>query len=188
MRVREDRNRFAGLIAALAALALSVGVALVSAAPAAAQTPADLDPGFVTDLSDVLTDAEEAALEQHLGELAASEGKPELYVILVPDFENPSNALQWADKTATRNNLASDQYLLAIATSGRTLAISAEYGGEGTAAGPLSEKRVLQIEDRLGGDYLAHDDWAGGIDYVAGEFEKTPGPGGSGCWAWWFWR
>ncbi|GAA2857827.1 TPM domain-containing protein [Microbacterium arabinogalactanolyticum] len=168
----------AGAITLAAGLALSG--ALLSGGAASAATPPDLDPGFVTDASGVLGDAAEARLEKQLGDLAAKEGRPELYVILVPDFEDPGNALAWADATALRNNLAPDQYLLAIATEGRTLAISAEYGGDGVQAGPLSEDRILQIEDHLGGDYLADDDWEGGISYVAGEFDRVP-------WPWWVW-
>ncbi|MDQ0613672.1 hypothetical protein QF046_001313 [Microbacterium sp. W4I4] len=162
------------------ALALTIGMLLGSGSAAMAETPVDLDPGYVTDLSGVLTDSAEQKLEQQLGELAGAEDRPELYVILVPDFEDPDNALAWADKTAVRSNLASDQYLLAIATDGRTLAISAEYGGDGVDAGPLSESRILKIEDQLGGDYLSKDDWAGGIEYVGYEFTKVP-------WPWWVW-
>jgi hypothetical protein len=153
---------------------------MIGSGAAHAETPPELDQGYVTDLSDVLDDAEEAQLEQQLGELASAEGRPELFVVLVPDFENPGNALTWADETALRSNLAPDQYLLAIATDGRSLAISAEYGDDGVAAGPLSESRVLDIEDELGAEYLADDDWVGGIGYVADEFDEVP-------WPWWVW-
>lgn len=153
---------------------------LAPALAANAEMPPKLDQGYVSDFSNVLDDTEEAHLEERLGELASEEGLPELYVVLVPEFEGPSNALAWADDAAQRNNLASDQYLLAIATDGRSLAISAEYGGEGVSAGPLSESRVLEIEDELGGGYLSDDDWAGGIEYVADEFSKVPTP-------WWVW-
>ncbi|SJN27534.1 hypothetical protein FM104_05615 [Microbacterium esteraromaticum] len=162
------------------ALALMLGVLLGSGSAALAETPVDLDPGYVTDLSGVLSDSAEQQLEQQLSELAATDDRPELYVILVPDFEDPRNALAWADKTAQLNNLASDQYLLAISTEGRSLAISAEYGGDGVKAGPLSESRVLKIEDQLGSGYLRTDDWAGGIEYVADELTKVP-------WPWWVW-
>ncbi|MGB3376457.1 MAG: TPM domain-containing protein, partial [Microbacterium sp.] len=161
-------------------IALVSGITLSLGGAATADTPSELDPGFVTDLSGVLTAQEESRLEQQLSELAATDDRPELYVILVPHFDDPDNALAWADKTAQRNNLASDQYLLAIATEGRSLAISAEYGGDGVAAGPLSESRVLKIEDQLGSDYLRQGDWAGGIEYVADEFTKVP-------WPWWVW-
>jgi|GEM_PF-3594732 len=163
-----------GVIALACVITLSLGGA------ARADTPSELDLDFVTDHSGVLTAQEESRLEQQLSELADTDDRPELYVILVPDFEDPTNALAWADATARRNNLAPDQYLLAIATEGRSLAISAEYGGEGVAAGPLSESRVLKIEDQLGNDYLRQSDWAGGIEYVGHELTKVP-------WPWWVW-
>ncbi|HWV49622.1 MAG TPA: TPM domain-containing protein, partial [Microbacterium sp.] len=167
------RSTVIGLLAVLSGV-------VISGAAAHAETPLDLDDGRITDVSGVLGDTEEARLEQRLAELAAADDRPELFVVLVPDFEDPSNALAWADDTALHNNLASDQYLLAIATDGRTLAISAEYGDGDASPGPLSEARVLDIEDELGSDYLAHDDWAGGIDFVADEFDEVP-------WPWWVW-
>ncbi|HZU94479.1 MAG TPA: TPM domain-containing protein, partial [Microbacterium sp.] len=168
------------LRAATAAGMLAVLAGLTWGSAANAETPLSLDSGHISDHADVLSDADEARLEQRLEELAAADGLPELFVVLVPDFESPDNALAWADDTALRNNLAPDQYLLAIATEGRSLAISAEYGGDGVAAGPLSESRILEIEDRLGSEYLSDDDWAGGIGYVADEFSTVPLP-------WWIW-
>lgn len=168
------------LRAATAAGMLAVLAGLTWGSAANAETPPSLDPGHISDHADVLSDADEARLEQRLEELAAADGLPELFVVLVPDFESPDNALAWADDTALRNNLAPDQYLLAIATEGRSLALSAEYGGDGVAAGPLSESRILEIEDRLGSVYLSDDDWAGGIGYVADEFSTVPLP-------WWVW-
>ncbi|WP_429461183.1 TPM domain-containing protein [Microbacterium sp. ZKA21] len=168
------RSTVVGLAAVLS------GCLIGGAAAAHAETPLDLDDGHITDVSGVLSDADEARLEQRLGELAAADDRPELFVVLVPDFSDPGNALTWADETALRNNLAPDQYLLAIATDGRSLAISAEYGDGGPEAGPLSEARVLDIEDELGASHLADEDWAGGIDYVADEFDTVP-------WPWWVW-
>ncbi|WP_460797192.1 TPM domain-containing protein [Microbacterium sp. GXF0217] len=168
--------RRATVIVAAVLSALIVG----GAASAHAEPPLDLDAGHITDVSDVLSEADEARLEVQLDELAAADDRPELFVVLVPEFDDPSNALAWADDTAERNNLAPDQYLLAIATDGRSLAISAEYGGGDVAAGPLSESRVLDIEEALGSEYLADDDWASGIAYVADEFDKVP-------WPWWVW-
>lgn len=165
---------------AWAAAVLAAAMLFFPAAVASAAAPMDLDAGYITDESGVLSASDEARLEERLSAVAQSEDLPELFVVLVPDFSEPSNALPWADQTALRNNLASDQYLLAIATEGRTLAISAEYGGDGTAAGPLSESRVLEIEEALGSRYLSNDDWAGGIAFVADEFSEVPTP-------WWVW-
>ena len=167
MKNRMRRSTVVGMAAVLS------GVIVGGAAAAHAETPLDLDDGHITDVSGVLDDTDEARLEQQLGDLAAADDRPELFVVLVPDFEDPDNALAWADDTALRNNLASDQYLVAIATDGRTLAISAEYGDGDVSSGPLSEARVLDIEDELGAEYLAHDDWASST--------RSPGHGGSGC-------
>lgn len=166
--------------AMMSTIALAGGMVLAGAGSASAEPPQQLGQGYVIDESGVLSTADEEHLEQRLSELASTDGVPELYVILVPDFEDPGNALQWADATALRTGLGSDQYLLAIATDGRSLAISAEYGGGGAKSGPLSESRVLEIEDQLGADYLSHDDWAGGIAFVADEFSEVP-------WPWWAW-
>lgn len=158
-------------------LAAAVVAALAGAliAPAAhAAAPADLDPGHVTDLSGVLTSSEETRLEARLDRLAQADDRPELYVVFVDDFTDPSDAAAWADATAERNGLAPDQYLLAVATEGRALAISYDD------AGPLSESRVLEIEQGLGSGYLGRDDWAGGVAYVATEFDRVPPP-------WWVW-
>ncbi|GAA3649449.1 TPM domain-containing protein [Microbacterium marinilacus] len=163
---------------ALAAVAGAVAIGALAVTPpaVAATPPGDLDAGYVSDWSGVLSDAEERRLEQRLERLAQTDDRPELYVVFVDEFADPSNALRWADRMSLENNLGADQYLLAIATEGRALAISAEYEG----GGPLSESRVLEIEDRLGSAYLAQDDWAGGVEYVADEFDKVPPP-------WWVW-
>lgn len=172
MRTRKLRSATAGVLALVAGLVFSTA--------AHADEPSPLGPGRIDDRAGVLSVAEESRLEERLEALASSDGLPELFVVLVPDFEEPENALSWADETAQQSNLAPDQYLLAIATEGRSLAISAEYGGGDVAAGPLSETRILEIEDRLGSDFLSHDDWAGGINYVADEFSATAVP-------WWVW-
>ncbi|KQY96952.1 hypothetical protein ASD19_08415 [Microbacterium sp. Root53] len=157
------------------ATAVLAGALALAPLAAHAEPPGDLDPGYVTDRAGVLSASEERRLEQRLEALAAAPDRPELYVVFVDDFTSPSNALQWADRASLQNNLAADQYLLAIATEGRALAISAEYEG-----GPLRESRVLEIEDRLGSEHLANDDWVGGVEFVADEFDEVPPP-------WWVW-
>lgn len=169
-------------------IALAAGLLLAPVAAHAADQPAHvpatapdaLDSGYVTDAADVLSPAQEKRLEERLATLADTPDRPELFVVFVDRFTDPSNALQWADATALRNNLAPDQYLLAVAVEGRTLAISAEYGGNGVAAGPLSESRVLSLEDGVGSGYFADQDWAGGVEYLADEFDRVP-------WPWWVW-
>lgn len=174
MRVVVRQLAYVGvLFAMVCALVLSL------ASAATALSPIQHD-GYVTDEAGVLTAAEEAQLEQQLSELAKTDGRPELFVFIVDRFSNPMNALQWADGTALLNNFGADQYVLAIATEGRSVAISAEYGGDDIESGPLSEDRVLDIEDRLAAEYLANEEWADGIAFVAEEFNHVPAP-------WWVW-
>jgi hypothetical protein len=158
--------------------AVLVGALTLAPLAAAGAEPAELESDHVTDRAGVLTATEERRLEDRLAALAEKDDRPELYVVFVDDFEDPSNALQWADRTAQLNNLAPDQYLLAVATEGRAVAISAEYEEDG--GGPLSEERVLEIEDGVGSGYFADEDWAGGVDYAAAEFDEVPPP-------WWVW-
>lgn len=158
---------------AAGAAVLAVVFALAPLGAQAAE-PDDLEAGHITDRSGVLTAAEESRLEERLAALADEDDRPELYVVFVEDFEDPSGAAAWADETAEQNNLGADQYLLAIATEGRALAISYDD------AGPLSESRVLEIEEGLQSGYLADDDWVGGVEYVAAEFDEVPPP-------WWVW-
>ena len=157
----------------LGAVLLAGALALAPLAANAAQ-PDELESGHLTDASGVLSASEERDLEARLTALAEKRDRPELFVVFVDDFESPSDAAQWADRTAERNNLGDDQYLLAVATEGRALAISYDD------AGPLSEDRVLEIEEGLGSGYLADDDWTGGVAYVAAEFDEVPLP-------WWVW-
>ncbi|MBO3663213.1 TPM domain-containing protein [Microbacterium stercoris] len=158
-------------------LGATVLAAVLSLAPlsiARASEPVELGAGYLLDESDVLTDAQEERLEAKLAALADKSDRPELYVVFVENFESPSNAGDWAARTATLNNLAPDQHLLAIATEGRSLALSFHTDSD------LSLQRVQEIEEGLGSGYLADDDWAGGVEYVADEFDEVPLP-------WWVW-
>jgi hypothetical protein len=157
-----------------AAVAALAGALLLAAPAEGATAPDDLGDGHLTDRAGVLTAAQESRLEDRLAGLAAKDDRPELYVVLVDDFADPSDAAAWADAVAERGNLAADQYLLAIATEGRALAISYDESG------PLAERRVLEIEEAVGSGYLADEDWAGGVEYVAAEFDEVPPP-------WWIW-
>ena len=152
---------------AIAALGL-VAASMWAGAPALAAEPVKFGSGFVTDVSDVLTDAQEADANARLQELFDS-SEADLWVVFVDTFENPTDRVAWADETAVLNGLGDDQYLLAVATEGRQFALSSPEGG------PVSESRLAQIEDSLM-PYLSQDDWAGAIDAAADGFA---GGGGS---------
>jgi uncharacterized membrane protein YgcG len=150
--------------------------AVLTALPAAAEEPVTLGSGFVHDGSDVLTDAEETQAQQRLQQLSTDDGL-ELWVVFVEDFENPSDRVEWADQTAIRNGLGEDQYLLAVATEGRQLYLSAPEGGS------VPETRLVEVENSVG-QTLAGDDWAGAIAVAADGLGGSGESGGGSAMPW----
>ncbi|MGO3721394.1 TPM domain-containing protein [Microbacterium gubbeenense] len=156
---------------------LGLGAALVLAPGAAlAADPPSLGGGHVHDGSEVLSPAEEEDANARLGQLAA-DGDLELWVVYVDEFTNPSDAREWAGAAADANGLGSDQYLLAIATEARQLAIV------GPVEGSLSDAKLGSVEEAVGaalggGD----DDWAGAAGVAAEELESQAAPDYTGWW------
>ncbi|MFB7250317.1 TPM domain-containing protein [Microbacterium sp. NPDC056234] len=139
------------------------------ASSAVATPPVTLDAGFVTDAAGALSSSELNAANARLDTLSEA-AAGDLYVVIVDEFTNPSDSVEWADQTAIDNGLGADQYLLAIAVDSRQYALSAD--GEG----PLSESQLdsvsQAVEDRLG-----DGDWDGAIISAADAF---PGPSNAG--------
>lgn len=154
----------------LAALALAAVAGVFTASAASATDPLTLDAGYVTDQADVLSADEEATVEARLEELTAN-SNADLFVVLVDDFTNPSDNVQWADTVADRNNLGTEQYLLAIAVDGRSFYISAAPDG------PVSFDQLDTIEDKMV-PFAADGDWVGAITIAADEIQ---GDGGAGA-------
>ncbi|WOF22149.1 TPM domain-containing protein [Microbacterium betulae] len=156
---------------------LGAGMAVLlggSATAALAESPVALDDAYVYDGSDVLTSDEEQAADDRLRQLS-DETDVDLWVVYVDDFEDPSDRVQWADDTAELNGLGTDQYLLAIATEGRQLYISAAQDG------PVGDSRLDAIEEELL-DVLGDGDWAGAVDVAADGLEDARS--GSSGWPW----
>ncbi|MCT9818677.1 TPM domain-containing protein [Microbacterium sp. W1N] len=132
--------------------------------------PVTLGSGHVLDQADVLTDAEEQSLDERLSALP-SDGV-ELWVTYVDVFTDPSDAAQWANTTATVNNLGPNQYLLAVATEGRAYYLS------GDEQGPVSGAELTDIEQDLIAPALRAGDWAGAADAAATGLADAAGAGG----------
>ncbi len=149
------------------------------AGPALAAEPVPLDATRVLDQSDVLSAGEESDVDDHLRTLSAESGV-DLWVVYVDRFESPPDAEEWANDTANLNNLGPEQYLLAVATEGRSYYLS------GDSAGPVSESDLLAIESELINPTISQEDWAGAAtaaadglrDAVAGDLD-TGGEGSS---------
>ena len=89
-----------------------------SVSAASATDPVTLGSSHVLDDAGVLTAAEVDAAESRLAQLS-DETDVDLWVVFVDEFTNPSSAADWANETATANNLGPNQYLLAVAVTGR---------------------------------------------------------------------
>jgi uncharacterized membrane protein YgcG len=153
-----------------------MGASALIALPAAAAEPVELDSDYIYDGPDVLSAAEEAQAQQRLEQLSASAGV-DLWIVYVDDFENPSDRVAWANEVAIDNGLGADQYLLAIATEGRQLFLSAPDGGS------IPEDRLRDVETGVG-DALGGGDWAAAVDVAADGLDGTGGDGGGSATPW----
>lgn len=157
--------------AALASAAV-VAVTAIGGGAALATPPVTLGTAYVLDHADVLSAGEESEAQARLEQLKSDTGL-DLWVVYVGDFTDPSNAADWANRTAQDNGLGVSQYLLAVATDGR------QYYLSGDSAGPLTEDQLATIEQQRVQPALAQDDWLGAVDAAADGITDAAG-GGSG--------
>jgi hypothetical protein len=159
--------------------ALAIALVGVSASAATATSPVDLGSSHVIDQAGVLGGSK-GSVETAVDKLYSDAGI-DLYVVYVDDFTSPSSAEDWASSTAERNNLGPTDYLLAVATQGRSYYLSAD------SSGPLSQSQVADIEQKDIEPALHNSDWAGaGIAAAQGISSAAGGGGGSGWGFVWF--
>lgn len=168
------------LTGVLLAIGLAVAPAVAAAGPAAAQDPVELGTNRVVDQAGVLSSSETAAVEKAIDGLY-QQHKLDLWVVYVDDFTNPSDAQDWANETASRNGLGPSDYVLAVATQGRTYYLS------GDDSGPVSADQLTRIEQEDIEPKLHDDDWAGAaLGAVNGLSSAAGGGGGGGSGFFWF--
>jgi hypothetical protein len=162
------------------ALGLALGPVLAAAGPAAAQDPVEFGAGHVVDQSNVLSSADEARVADAAAKLYRDD-RIDLYVVYVDDFTNPAVAADWANDTAAKNGLGQRDYLLAVATSGRTYYLSADDEG------PVSADKLDSIEQNDIEPKLHANDWAGaGVAAATGLGDAVGGGGGGAAFFWVF--
>lgn len=105
-------------------------------------------------------------------ESAADRSGRQLFVAYVDQFTNPATATEWADQTAIRNNLGSEDYLLAVAIDGGSYYLSAASDAS------LSDEELDRISLDVIEPELRDGDWSGAA--IAGADAIAGGPGGSG--------
>lgn len=144
------------------------------AGPAHAEDPVDLSGAYYLDEAGAIT-GDEAEVGDALDSLY-ERARIQLFVVYVDTFDNPSDAVDWADETAVNNNLGPNDLLLAVAIDDRQYAISVD------PAFTLSDSQLdtveLAIEDRL-----RDSDWSGaavaGAQSLEAEATGAVGPGPS---------
>jgi hypothetical protein len=168
------RRVLIGLLLALGAASTPLALA---APPAAAQDPVDLGSGHVVDQAGVLSHADTATIEAAAAALY-KDHRIDLYVVYVDRFTNPTDAEDWANETAARNNLGSTDYLLAVATDGRAYYLS------GDSSGPVSDEKLSGIEQNQIEPKLRTHDWTQAAVAAASGLGDAMGGGGPGAYFW----
>lgn len=125
--------------------------------------------GMVTDLAGVLTADEVATIQMRLTE-GEQAGVASMWVVFVNDFGG-MEAGDWAERTAKRTNLGSNQLLLAVAVKERSLWL---YN---PPLSPISDTAVDAIVQRDLQRAFSKNDWADGVIAAAKSLQNTPRKG-----------
>lgn len=139
---------------ALAVLLITAALALAPATAAVAEAPVAFSSSPVLDSAGVLTPAETAEVEQAASALY-DRHRVQLFVAFVDSFTNPADRAAWADETATRNGLGTDDVLLAVAVDARQYQVSVAQGFA------LNDSQVSSLQTNDIEPRLAASDWAG---------------------------
>ncbi|MDT0156841.1 TPM domain-containing protein [Microbacterium sp. ARD32] len=153
----------------LAWVAVLLGVILggFSLSAASATDPGPLTgEGNVTDVSGVLTDQQVSAADARLSKLRDDTGL-DLFVVFVPQFTGADGDTDWVARTAAGNGFNDhSQYLIGIATEGRSFAIAGPKQG-----GLISASDRTRITDAML-PALRNSDWVGSIDAAADQVQE----------------
>ncbi|PPG32866.1 TPM domain-containing protein [Rathayibacter sp. AY2B9] len=142
------------LLPALAALLIAAVLALVPATAATAESPVSFSSSTVLDSVGVLSSGETTEIEQASRALY-DQHRVQLFVAFVDSFTDPSDRVAWADETATRNGLGTDDVLLAVAVDARQYQVSVAQGFA------LDDAQVSSLQSDDIEPRLADGDWAG---------------------------
>ena len=89
-----------------------------SLSAASATAPGPLD-GHITDRSGVVSSSDRAQAESTLEKLRTEAGI-DLFFVMIPEYTDPASMEQWTTATAQGNSFRGDQYLISVATEGRS--------------------------------------------------------------------
>lgn len=163
------------LLSLLLAAFLAVATLL---APAAAAEPPFRLPDYVTDNAGVLDERALAEVQKSVDQLY-SERRVRLWVVYVADFDQPTGAVDWSQRTRAASDLGDEDAILAVSVGQRSYAFlvpPAAAGGSSTAVDNLRRDRIEPA--------LRREDWAGAAiaaaNGLAGATASPRSGGGSG--------
>lgn len=154
-----------------------------------AEDPVEFGPSHIADKAGVL-DGRESEVAQAIDSLYA-DTRVDLYIAYVDSFTGVADRRQWADQTADKNGMGTNDVLLAVATDEREYQLSVAPGFQ------LTDAQLQEVETNAIEPALRVNDWAGAGIGAAGGLaasiagapvvapEITPGepqPGGTGGW------
>jgi hypothetical protein len=163
-------TRWAGLAGAIAVL-----LAVVLPTAAAAEPPFRV-PGQITDRAGALSGGDQADVQAALNQLS-SEENINLFVVYVPNFDNPADGDAWARETYGLSGFGANDMLLAIATDGRAYSVQVPQNFK------LSSSQLAQVDQNDIRPQLQASDWAGAAIAAANGYREALG-GSSPVW-WW---
>ena len=145
-----------------------LAAAALVAPSAAAESPFRL-PDYVTDNAGVLSERQLAEVQRSVDQLY-SERRVRLWVVYVDSFDQPSGAVEWAQRTRAASDLGDEDAILAVSVGQRSysfLVPPAAAGGGSTAVDNLRRDRIEPA--------LRREDWAGAATAAAGGLAAISG-------------
>ncbi len=165
------RKRWAGMVGAIAVL-----LAVVLPTAAAAEPPFRV-PGQITDRAGALSGGDQADVQAALDQLA-SEENINLFVVYVPNFDDPVDGDAWARQTFGLSGFGASDLLLAIATEGRAYSVQVPPNFK------LSSSQLTKVDQNDVRPQLVDGDWAGAAIAAANGYRDALG-GSSSSALWW---
>ena len=154
-----------------ATIALCLGMVAITAAPAHAEAPVDLDGAYVLDTVGAIT-GREAEVQAALDTLY-DRARIQLFVVYVDTFTGAPEG-DWATQTAIANGLGTSDILLAVATEDRNFEVSVADDFR------LSDAQLANVESNFLIPQLRDDHWAeaaiAAADGYAAEASGVVGP------------
>lgn len=145
-------KRLQGIIGSVGVAVASATFATVSALPAVAETPVEID-GVVTDTTNSLGGADISAVETASAELR-DKTNVTLYLVVVDTFESPADGFEWSTASIERSQLGQHDVVLYVGEAAQEYGLNIDHRLNVGAADKQEIERQI-LSDIVEGDYAA---------------------------------